>query len=100
MSKIKLPPIQIRSSKTLEEEGEVNETRGVEECRTPTSEEHRIPVLKSPPPAPRKKRYEVSSKRRRLESDLSEVVDQLEIDEFFKSCYDQLFNLKRKRLCN
>ncbi|GMG99451.1 hypothetical protein Nepgr_001291 [Nepenthes gracilis] len=104
---IQLPPIEVGSRKSDEEE--VAEIGGVargenreyedEKCRTPTSEEHRIPKLRSPPPVPRKK-IGASAVFKRKRPD-SETVDGKEIEEWFRSCFDQIIAVKiRKRQRN
>ncbi|GMH07884.1 hypothetical protein Nepgr_009724 [Nepenthes gracilis] len=102
---IQLPPIKVRASKP-DEEDLVNEIGGViqvadreddgDECRTPKSEEHKIPVLRIPPPAPRKKRG-ASPLLKRKRSD-SEIVDRKEIEEWFRSCYGEIFPLRIRTL--
>ncbi|KAJ7970512.1 cyclin-dependent protein kinase inhibitor SMR1-like [Quillaja saponaria] len=55
-------------------------------CTTPTSKENRIPAILSCPPAPRKRRRVVPSKRRLLEEfQFYEVVNREEVDGFFRS---------------
>lgn len=69
------------------------------DCRTPTSEENKIPPLQSCPAAPKKPRAVISLRKRKLcpDSD-SESQSQLqffehagrdEVDSFLKSCSDQ-----------
>lgn len=67
----------------------------VEECKTPTSLEHKIPVIRSCPPAPKKQR--LSCKRIIPESDFFERD---EIDSFFKSSYELMNrNSNKRRRC-
>ncbi|OWM87624.1 cyclin-dependent protein kinase inhibitor SMR1-like [Punica granatum] len=56
-----------------------------EECRTPTSEENRIPALLSCPPAPKKPRLALSCKRKLSELDFFEIVNRAEVEEFFSA---------------
>ncbi|KAJ4837385.1 hypothetical protein Tsubulata_029282 [Turnera subulata] len=57
-------------------------------CRTPTSEEHKIPAILSCPPAPRKPRRGVSCKRKLSEFDFFEIVKREEVDRFFQSAFE------------
>ncbi|GAB2286917.1 hypothetical protein Dimus_021305 [Dionaea muscipula] len=89
------PPLMIENRFPAVEEGE-----DVQLCRTPTSEECRIPVFRTPPPAPRKKRRAPAppmliGRRQRLKPI---VVDEKEIAEFFRSCFDQIIAANKNRL--
>ncbi|KAJ4979453.1 hypothetical protein NE237_010233 [Protea cynaroides] len=67
-------------------------------CRTPTSEEHKIPVMRSCPPAPKKQRRVILCKRKRCLSDefnFFEIMGRHQIESFFSSS----FNVK-KRCCS
>ncbi|XP_038884240.1 cyclin-dependent protein kinase inhibitor SMR1-like [Benincasa hispida] len=59
-------------------------------CRTPTSAEHKIPKILSCPGAPKKpKRPPVPCKRKlTMELKFFEIVNQEEVDNFFRSAYD------------
>ncbi|XP_022133553.1 cyclin-dependent protein kinase inhibitor SMR1 [Momordica charantia] len=59
-------------------------------CRTPTSAEHKIPKIVSCPGAPKKpKRPPVPCKRKlTMELKFFEIVNQEEVDNFFRSAYD------------
>ncbi|GAB2276788.1 hypothetical protein Dimus_011503 [Dionaea muscipula] len=74
-------------------------------CRTPTSDEHRIPQIKSPPLLPR----EMKKKKRRAPALSSSVVgkssqllkptvNQKVIDEFFRSSFAELMVARRNRM--
>ncbi|KAL3718920.1 hypothetical protein ACJRO7_003949 [Eucalyptus globulus] len=56
---------------------------GSEECRTPTSSEHRIQAAETCPPAPRKPRAAPSRKRRH---EFFDVANRDEVEGFFRSC--------------
>ncbi|GAB2229438.1 hypothetical protein Droror1_Dr00023581 [Drosera rotundifolia] len=98
------PPPPPPSSPLIPLNRESQDSMSTQLCRTPTSEEYRIPAMRSPPSAPRKKRRCVgvmatvmSGKRGRRLSPVV-VVDEKEIDEFFRCCCDQIKVLKRCRL--
>ncbi|KDP43943.1 hypothetical protein JCGZ_05410 [Jatropha curcas] len=64
-----------------------------EECKTPTSSDHKIPVSRSCPPTPRKKRPEpqlmfLHNKRKLHENDFFEDTHRDEIDSFFRSSFE------------
>ncbi|XP_042477320.1 cyclin-dependent protein kinase inhibitor SMR2-like [Macadamia integrifolia] len=82
-----------RGGDVIEEEKEEEE-----ECRTPTSEDHKIPVMRSCPPAPKKQR-KVASCKRKLSDELYffEIVGRDEVESFFRS--SSSFNIK-KRCCS
>ncbi|KAF8039138.1 hypothetical protein BT93_B1627 [Corymbia citriodora subsp. variegata] len=56
---------------------------GSDECRTPTSREHRIPAAETCPPAPRKPLAAPSRKRRH---EFFDAANRDEVEEFFRSC--------------
>uniref|UniRef100_A0A2P2II39 Cyclin-dependent protein kinase inhibitor SMR1-like n=1 Tax=Rhizophora mucronata TaxID=61149 RepID=A0A2P2II39_RHIMU len=64
-------------------------------CKTPTSEEQKIPAILSCPPAPRKPRMAVSCKRKLSELDFFENVNRGEVESFFRSS----FEVVAKRRC-
>ncbi|WCJ19214.1 hypothetical protein M5689_001511 [Euphorbia peplus] len=85
-----LPRIQLPAIKIPEE---IQET---EECRTPTSQENKIPALLSCPPAPRKPIRKISCKRK-LSPDFEfyEIVD---LESIFRLRFaDSLAKRKRCR---
>ncbi|EXC11979.1 hypothetical protein L484_001720 [Morus notabilis] len=79
-----------------EEKEEINN-----ECRTPTSAEHRIPAILSCPPAPRKPATAraPSCKRKLSELDFFDVVNREEIDRFFRSSFAKAATGSAKRSC-
>lgn len=58
--------------------------RNEDDCRTPTSEENRIPAILTCPPAPKKPRPALSCKRKLSELDFFEALNHTEIEEFFR----------------
>ncbi|KAI3508744.1 hypothetical protein L1887_23757 [Cichorium endivia] len=102
--KIKLPESPPPLDSTSEESCTIQlEDQEVEECRTPTSVEHRIPITVNCPPPPKKQLPSAPSCRRRLsEFDFFEAVARDEIESFFRSSYeliDQQSNTKKRRCC-
>lgn len=94
LPKIRLSPIAIRTPQASESatgtHGSVIRRRNDDEeegYRTPTSKEHKIPVLVSCPPAPRKPRRVAPCKRKLTELDFFKVVNRDEVDEFFRSSF-------------
>ncbi|XP_057980449.1 cyclin-dependent protein kinase inhibitor SMR1-like [Malania oleifera] len=70
-------------------------------CRTPTSEEHKIPAVISCPPAPRRPRASPPRKRRLLdEPEFHLFVSSEELEEFFRSNFEVLTGAKRRSTCN
>ncbi|KAG5515630.1 hypothetical protein RHGRI_036617 [Rhododendron griersonianum] len=60
-----------------------------EECRTPTSQHHRIPKTRTCPPAPRKQGHRVFSPKRKMpELNFFENTRREEIESFFQSPFD------------
>lgn len=55
-----------------------------EDCRTPTSEENRIPAVLTCPPAPRKPRLALKRKRKLSELEYFEILNSAGIDEIFR----------------
>ncbi|XP_018808749.1 cyclin-dependent protein kinase inhibitor SMR1-like [Juglans regia] len=71
-------------------------------CRTPTSKEHRIPVILDCPPAPRKPRRVPSCKRKLSELKFFEIVNPEEVDAFFRSSFENvsaITSVKRRSRC-
>lgn len=69
-----------------------------EECRTPTSEESRIPAVLTCPPAPKKRRPAPSCKRK---LEFFEILNRTGIDEIFRPVAERTASAelpKRKRL--
>lgn len=114
LPKIRLSSIRIRTPQASEP---VADTDGSEiqrrnfdddekaECRTPTSKEHKIPVLVSCPPAPRKPRRVAQCKRKFQELEFFEIVNRDEVDAFFRSSFDELAAInasaaKRRNCCS
>ncbi|KAF3434114.1 hypothetical protein FNV43_RR25217 [Rhamnella rubrinervis] len=117
LPKIRLSSIRIRTPPASESvddtDGTVIQRRSLDdddeqaECRTPTSKEHKIPVLVSCPPAPRKPRRVASCKRKLTELEFFDIVNRDEVDAFFRSSFDELarFNgngsaAKRRNCCS
>ncbi|KAI8524188.1 hypothetical protein RHMOL_Rhmol13G0130500 [Rhododendron molle] len=59
-----------------------------EECRTPTSQPHRIPKTRTCPPAPRKQGSVFSPERKMPELNFFENTRREEIESFFQSSFD------------
>ncbi|GAV90640.1 hypothetical protein CFOL_v3_34047 [Cephalotus follicularis] len=105
LRKFSLPSTKIKTQQSPEDSTEDNvssiehdhqqnsRSSSNDECQTPTSEEHKIPALLFCPPAPRKPRPTFSCKRR---LQFFEIVNPEEIDNFFRSSFD---NLVTKRRC-
>lgn len=70
-------------------------------CRTPTSNESRIPMSLTCPPVPRKPR--ASHKRRAVEKEKFEKIHRAEIEALFRSCEEVgaivVFSAAAKRRC-
>ncbi|XVF23463.1 hypothetical protein REPUB_Repub13aG0041000 [Reevesia pubescens] len=95
LAKIKLPKLKIQSSN---ENGIViqEENKNEDECLTPTSEENKIPLVLSCPPAPKKpKKRAVSCKRKLSELQFFEIVNRDEVDAFFKAASDDSISKRR-----
>lgn len=58
------------------------------ECRTPVSEDHKIPAVQSCPPTPRKRARPVSSRKRKLH--FFESSGREEVELFFQSSFIEL----------
>ncbi|GMN52819.1 hypothetical protein TIFTF001_021957 [Ficus carica] len=70
-----------------EEEAAKEGDNEIESCRTPTSKEHRIPLILSCPPAPRKPARAPSCKRKLSELEFFDVVNRDEVEQFFRSSF-------------
>lgn len=71
------------------------------ECRTPTSEENRIPEIFTCPPAPKKPSLGPPCKRKLSELEFFEILNRAEVDEFFRRASARVASdesLKRRRL--
>ncbi|XP_057980691.1 cyclin-dependent protein kinase inhibitor SMR1-like [Malania oleifera] len=69
-------------------------------CRTPTSEEHKIPAILSCPPAPRKQKAVLSCKRRMSwEPEFRQIVPAEELEDFFRSSFEAVAGAKRRCTC-
>ncbi|RVW97743.1 cyclin-dependent protein kinase inhibitor SMR1 [Vitis riparia] len=90
-----LTPIKIEAPLGSKIESDNAETSP---CRTPTSAEHKIPVILTCPPAPRKPRRVVRCKRRIREFDFFEIVNRDEVEEFFRSSLE-VGEAKRRCKC-
>ncbi|KAI3758198.1 hypothetical protein L6452_05751 [Arctium lappa] len=90
--KIKLPeslPVQLDSTSEEESCTIQLEELEIEECRTPTSPENRIPQIITCPPAPKKQRPSGPSCKRRIsEFQFFEIVERDEVESFFRSSYE------------
>ncbi|XVF46799.1 hypothetical protein PTKIN_Ptkin03bG0057400 [Pterospermum kingtungense] len=80
----------------LEKEGDKGEEEDVaskkdakdqeeEECKTPTSSDHKIPIIQSCPPTPRKKVRGNLHKRKLSELEFFEATRSEEVESFFRS---------------
>ncbi|OAY38922.1 cyclin-dependent protein kinase inhibitor SMR3 [Manihot esculenta] len=98
---IKVPLIEIQTLGTCSSSKEVvdpiTQQENAEECcRTPTSEEHKIPAILQCPPAPRKpKRRTVLCKRKLSEF---EFLNCQEVESLFRSS-SEVVAVAKKRLC-
>ncbi|KAJ4972372.1 hypothetical protein NE237_005471 [Protea cynaroides] len=73
-------------------------TDGDNECRTPTSDDHKIPVMRSCPDAPRKQTGVVLCKRKLShEFRFFEITGRDQVESFF-NCYS--FSVKKSRRSN
>ncbi|KAJ0103608.1 hypothetical protein Patl1_05989 [Pistacia atlantica] len=99
--RIRLSPIkQFSSSNTTEEKDNVFNRD--EECRTPTSEQHKIPSMLCCPPAPRKpKTRNLSCKRKLVELEFFEIKNREEVETFLKSSFEvqDIRSSSMKRSC-
>ncbi|KVI06853.1 cyclin-dependent protein kinase inhibitor SMR1-like [Cynara cardunculus var. scolymus] len=88
--KIKLPESLPQLDSTSEESCTIQlEEQQLEECRTPTSPEHRIPQIITCPPPPKKQRISGPSCKRRIsEFQFFEIVARDEVESFFRSSYE------------
>ncbi|KAF9684810.1 hypothetical protein SADUNF_Sadunf04G0157300 [Salix dunnii] len=57
-----------------------------EQCRTPTSSDHKIPTIQSCPPTPRKK-VQVFAHKRKL-PEFFETTNKDEVESFFRSSFE------------
>ncbi|KAE8734849.1 hypothetical protein F3Y22_tig00000715pilonHSYRG00374 [Hibiscus syriacus] len=74
----------------IEKDGIEEEERGLaareEECKTPTSSDHKIPTIQSCPPTPKKKvRSKFALKRKLSEVQFFETTRREEVESFFRS---------------
>ncbi|KAJ8765970.1 hypothetical protein K2173_020486 [Erythroxylum novogranatense] len=100
---IRLSPLKIdslpSSSPTLDDDNTATPRQNgasADVCRTPTSEEHRIPSILSCPPAPRKpKRPSISCKRKLSELEFFEIVNREEVESFFRSSFEVVSKRRR-----
>ncbi|XP_057980566.1 cyclin-dependent protein kinase inhibitor SMR1-like [Malania oleifera] len=110
LSTLRPPPIRVRTpesshvagdtSRTVDT-GDLQSTKDCEQsmCRTPTSEEHKIPAVLSCPRAPRKRRAVVSCKRRlSWELEFCEIVQPEQLDELFQSSFKAVAGAKKRRV--
>ncbi|GJW48694.1 cyclin-dependent protein kinase inhibitor SMR1-like protein [Tanacetum coccineum] len=90
--KIKLPTSPTKSDTTTSCTIQENIQEHEKECQTPTSLEHKIPVILTCPPAPKRKRvseYSPTCKRRILSGfEFYEYIGKDEIEAFFKETYE------------
>ncbi|KAJ9175465.1 hypothetical protein P3X46_014016 [Hevea brasiliensis] len=101
LPRIQVPPIKIQTlgscSATTEDHGDVIQQENIDECRTPTSEEHRIPAVLRCPPAPRKpRRRTVSYKRKLSEFEFFEILNRQEVESFFLSSFEAVAAAKKR----
>ncbi|KAJ9178030.1 hypothetical protein P3X46_009950 [Hevea brasiliensis] len=60
-----------------------------EECKTPTSSNHKIPTIRSCPPTPKKKVQKLFLNKRKLpEMDFFEAANRDEVESFFRSSFE------------
>ncbi|KAG6760656.1 hypothetical protein POTOM_033831 [Populus tomentosa] len=71
-----------------QEEGELENIQvdDQEECKTPTSGDHKIPAVQSCPPTPRKK-MQVFEQKRKL-PEFFETTNNDEVESFFRSSFE------------
>lgn len=105
LPKIKISAIKIETPDRVnviqQKQQESSSSHEDQECRTPTSQEHKIPPVLCCPPAPRKpKRRPISCKRKLFsEQDFFEIVNRDEVDAFFQSSFDLVSISKRRCPC-
>ncbi|KAF8397776.1 hypothetical protein HHK36_016698 [Tetracentron sinense] len=89
---IRLQPIEVpkrQSSGFAKEDGApIQLADDEDECRTPTSDEHKIPRAWSCPPAPQKPKRVVLCKRKLSELQFFEIVNREEVESFFQSNFE------------
>ncbi|OAY38921.1 hypothetical protein MANES_10G053200v8 [Manihot esculenta] len=102
---IEVPPIKIQTPGSCSNSKDINvdviqQENGDECCRTPTSEEHKIPDILCCPPAPRKpRRRMILCKRKLLEFDeFFEIVNRQEVESLFRSS-SEVIAAAKKRSC-
>ncbi|KAL7184793.1 hypothetical protein ACSBR2_026852 [Camellia fascicularis] len=112
LPQLRLPTIRIKPSAdeipTIQTpKSGSNSDIGDDECRTPTSPEHKIPAMLSCPPAPKKPRRAEHYKRKLCELQFFEIVGREEIESFFRSSFGFIdlnsgcvFVMKRRRWAN
>ncbi|KAJ6403371.1 hypothetical protein OIU84_015300 [Salix udensis] len=66
-----------------------------EQCRTPTSSDHKIPTIQSCPPTPRKK-VKVFAQKRKL-PEFFETTNKDEVESFFRSSFEIPSSVNRSR---
>ncbi|XP_044460471.1 cyclin-dependent protein kinase inhibitor SMR1 [Mangifera indica] len=89
LPRIRMSPVKQFSSSYSATEEKDNAFNCDEECRTPTSEQHKIPSTISCPPAPRKpKTRYVSCKRKLVELEFFEIRNREEVETFLKASFD------------
>nr|DAD28630.1 TPA_asm: hypothetical protein HUJ06_030098 [Nelumbo nucifera] len=98
------PAAEIQSERSRQDGGAAENQQLDYECSTPTSEESKIPIIQSCPPAPRKPRKVVLCKRKFSEKKLQffRFVSHDEVESFFKSSFQTPLPISRhvkKRRC-
>ncbi|OAY45809.1 hypothetical protein MANES_07G093500v8 [Manihot esculenta] len=104
LPRIQVPPIKIQTlgscSATMEDQKDVIQQENSDECRTPTSQEHKIPTILSCPPAPQKPRRRMFSCKRKLsEFEFFEIVNRQEVESFFRSSFQLVESAKKRCPC-
>ncbi|BFG34561.1 hypothetical protein CerSpe_208350 [Prunus speciosa] len=69
----------------------------VDDCRTPTSRDHKIPTIQSCPTTPRKKGQAFVLKRKLAVFDFFESTGREEVESFFRSCFESPSPRVKKR---
>lgn len=73
-----------------------------EECKTPTSSDHKIPRIRSCPPTPRKKERKLLLQKRKFsEMEFFEASNRDEVESFFRSNFElaRVESCRMKRRC-
>ncbi|KAJ0021713.1 cyclin-dependent protein kinase inhibitor SMR2-like [Pistacia vera] len=80
------------SSNQDDDKAAIEASEDCEDCKTPTSIEHKIPTIQSCPPTPRKKVQVSFYKRKRSEVPFFEGSGREEVESFLRSLSSELSN--------